>query len=41
MLKFEKDGKVMKLEVGGTVEGVCIDLCYAITAIRWRMAVMA
>lgn len=37
MLKFEKDGKVMKLETGGSVERICIDLCYGITAIHQRI----
>lgn len=34
MLKIEKNGNVMKLEVGGGLNEICIDLCYAISAIH-------
>lgn len=37
MLKIQKDGKVMSLEVGGGLNEICIDLCYVLTAIHQRM----
>lgn len=37
MLKIEKNGNVMKLEVSGGLDEICIDLCYAISAIHQRI----
>ncbi len=37
MLKIQKNGKAMSLEVGGGPDEICIDLCYVITGIHQWM----
>lgn len=37
MLKIKKDGRMLELEMGGSVKEICIDLCCAITAIHQRI----